>query len=211
MNERRPVWAWFFFAQLALVILASVLATTGHFPVAWFQRSPFDKVGHLLAYGGLSFFGVAFFRHEVRWRVIGLLLIAATLEELSQRAFPRRTFDLGDLAMNIVGISVLGAAAAATLAARARHARSPFATDGRLLDDASTEIRDSTTVDTVLRRQLLEEDQLRRELARTNRTLTFERAALRPVLPSFGLVECGTGAFIFLLLASLIFRCLNAP
>jgi len=121
MNEQRPPWAWLFFAQLALVLGASLLATTGHFPVTLFQRSPFDKVGHLLVYGGLSFFAVAFFGHRHRWRVIICLLVLAILEELSQRALPRRTFDVGDLAMNIIGISTFGLAA--VTAARLRRAR----------------------------------------------------------------------------------------
>ena len=117
MNEQRPAWAWLFFPQLALVIIASVLATTGHFPVALFQRSALDKVGHLLVYGGLSFLGVAFFGRARRWPFVICLLVAATLEEMSQRAFPARTFDLADLAMNVIGILVFGAAAIASLGA----------------------------------------------------------------------------------------------
>jgi VanZ family protein len=121
MNERRPLWAWFFFVQLAAVAVATVLATTGHLPTTVFQRSPVDKIGHLFGYGGLAFFGVAFFGRARRWPIIISLLVAATLEELSQRAFPTRTFDLGDLAMNVLGISVFGAAAAALVEmARAR-------------------------------------------------------------------------------------------
>jgi VanZ family protein len=121
MNERRPVWAWLFFAQLALVVTATVLAATGHFPASTFQRAPADKIGHLVAYGGLAFFAVAFFGRARRWRVVGTLLVVATLEELSQRAFPTRTFDLGDLAMNLIGILVFGAGAARLIAiARAR-------------------------------------------------------------------------------------------
>jgi hypothetical protein len=121
MNEQRPVWALLFFPQLALVIGASMLATTGHFPVTLFQRSPLDKLGHLVAYGGLSFFGVALVGRARRWPFLICLLVAATLEELSQRAFPTRTFDLGDLAMNLIGIALFGAAAAARLATRARR------------------------------------------------------------------------------------------
>jgi VanZ family protein len=120
MNEQRPTWAWLFFAQLALVVAASLLATTGHLPLTLFQRSPFDKAGHLLVYGGLSFFAVAFFGHRYRWRVVIWLLVLASLEELSQRALPRRTFDLGDLAMNVIGISTFGLAAMAAARRRAR-------------------------------------------------------------------------------------------
>ncbi len=86
-------------------------------------RAPLDKVGHLVLYGGLSFFGVALFGRARRWPFLICLLVAATLEEVSQRAFPTRTFDLGDLAMNLIGIAVFGAAAAATLAARGRRSR----------------------------------------------------------------------------------------
>ena len=108
MNETRPRWAWLFFAQLALVVVACVMATAGHFPTVLF-RPPIDKLGHFFAYGLLSFLGVAFFGSARSRTVIVVLLLAATLEELSQRAFPTRTFDLGDLAMNVAGICALGA------------------------------------------------------------------------------------------------------
>lgn len=110
--KQRPLWAWLFFPQLAVVLGASVLASTGHFPVAAFQRWSLDKLGHLLAYGGLSFFAVSFFGGRRCWPVVLVLAAAATGEELSQRLFPARTFDLGDLAMNLAGIGLLGAAAA---------------------------------------------------------------------------------------------------
>ena len=118
MNEQRPLWAWLFLPQLALVVVASVLADTGRFPVAWFQRGSLDKVGHFVFYGGLSFFGVAFFSRARRLVFVVCLLVAATLEEVSQRAFSTRTFDLGDLAMNVAGIWIFAAAAIACLAAR---------------------------------------------------------------------------------------------
>jgi VanZ family protein len=110
MHEPRPRWAWLFFAQLALVVLASALASAGHLPTTVF-RPPVDKLGHLLAFGVLSFLGVSFFGPARRWRVIAVLLVAATADELLQRAFPTRTFDLSDLAMNVVGIVALGVAA----------------------------------------------------------------------------------------------------
>jgi VanZ family protein len=119
MNRRRPRWAWLFFLQLALVIAASALATKGHLPITLFQP-PFDKIGHLVAYGGLSFLGVAFFGAARSTAVVATLLVAAGLEESSQRLFQTRTFDMGDLAMNVVGISVFGAAAAVMFARRRR-------------------------------------------------------------------------------------------
>ncbi len=110
MTDTRPTWAWFFFVHLSLVIAATVLATTGHFPAAVF-RMPFDKIGHLIAYGGLAFLAVAFFGRRRSFRVVAVVVIAATLEEISQRAFPTRTFDLADLAMNWIGIFAGGALA----------------------------------------------------------------------------------------------------
>ena len=58
------------------------------------------------------FLGVGFFGPTRRWPVICSLLIASTIDESSQRLFPTRTFDLGDLAMNVVGIVALGPIAA---------------------------------------------------------------------------------------------------
>jgi len=125
MDTRRPLWAWLFFLQLALVICATVLATRGALPVRVFQP-PVDKLGHLGGYGLLAFLAVSFFGPARRWRVVGVLLLASTLDELSQRAFPTRTFDLGDLAMNVLGIVALGSLAARLLALRDRR-RAPSA------------------------------------------------------------------------------------
>jgi VanZ family protein len=111
MTSRRPIWAWLFFLQIVLVAGASVLATRGALPVQLF-RAPFDKLGHLGAYGLLACLGVSFFGPTRRWRVICVLLVASTLEEISQRAFPTRTFDLGDIAMNVIGIAAMGMIAA---------------------------------------------------------------------------------------------------
>jgi len=129
METKRPRWSYLFFVQIALVVTACVLATRGRFPTSVF-RAPFDKVGHLGAYGGLAFLAVSFFGHGRRWRVLAVLLVAASLEELSQRMFPTRTFDLGDLAVNVVGIVALGLAAAAL--ARRRAGRDRAATLGAL-------------------------------------------------------------------------------
>ncbi len=109
-NQRRFLWTCLFVGQLAAVATASALATAGRLPTTVF-RAPFDRIGHLVAYGGLGFFGVARFGRDRFFRVVAVLIVAATLEELSQRAFPTRTFDLGDLAMNIVGIVAFGLAA----------------------------------------------------------------------------------------------------
>src|SRR3569832_3012814 len=117
MAAGRPLWAYLFFAHLALVIAATVLATRGRFPTTVFQ-APYDKAGHLAAYGGLAFLAVGFFGHARRWRVLAILLAVATAEEFSQRLFPTRTFDVGDLAMNVLGIVGLGMMAAVVVRRR---------------------------------------------------------------------------------------------
>ena len=182
MHPKRPAWSWLFFVQLALVVLATVLATLGRFPPILF-RAPFDKLGHLGAYGLLAFFGVSFFGHARRWPVVVTLLVAATLEELSQRAFPTRTFDLGDLAMNVVGICTLGALAAARLAPRSGPPR-----PGRALPvvDHEEEAPRSEAVDVPLRRQCLEDERLQGEVAAAERALATARAAPRPPEPVTG-------------------------
>jgi len=110
--------------QAALVVVASVLASAGRLPTAVF-RSPVDKLGHLLAFGGLSFLGVSYFGHARRWHVIAILLAAASADELLQIAFPTRTFDLRDLAMNVVGIIAFGVVAARGAAPAAAAAPRP--------------------------------------------------------------------------------------
>jgi hypothetical protein len=209
MNYRRPRWAWLFFFQLALIVTASVLATTGHFPVAIFQRWPLDKLGHLFIYGGLSFLGVAFFGPGRSLQLTIGLLAAATLEEISQRFFPRRTFDLADMAMNLIGISVFGAAAVLGLGRKSRAARQA-APERALLEPRETHATTEPAIDTALHRQLSEEDDLRREVARAHRTLVFERAAINPIKPSLEPFSWGLIAFIVALLSALLFRCVRA-
>src|SRR5262249_44728322 len=91
-------------------VLATVLASAGHLPTTVF-RPPVDKLGHLLAYGVLSFLGVSFFGPARRWRVIAVLLVPAPADARLQRAFPTPTFALSDLPLNVVGIVALGVAA----------------------------------------------------------------------------------------------------
>jgi VanZ family protein len=120
-SGQRPRWAWLLFPHLAGLSGASLLATWNRLPLAAVSRLGLDKVGHLFAFGGLSFFAVGFFG-RARWKVTVLVIAAlSALEEASQRYLPARTFDLGDLAANLIGIAVLGLLAARILA-RARPA-----------------------------------------------------------------------------------------
>ena len=67
-----------------------------------------DKLGHFLLMGSLAF--VVALALPERWKLRGLLILAGllTLEECSQMLFPRRTFDLLDLACSLAGIAVFG-------------------------------------------------------------------------------------------------------
>jgi VanZ family protein len=109
MTSQRPRWAWLFFAQLALLVGASVLAAQGRLPRTVFS-SGFDKLGHFLGLGLLSFLAVAFFG-RARWvRTVLVLAAVSILEELSQAWFPARTVDVRDLVANLAGIVVFGGA-----------------------------------------------------------------------------------------------------
>ena len=107
----RPWWTWLFFVQLAIVVGAGVCASLRILPMALFT-SGIDKLGHFLGLGVLSFLAVSFFGRP-RWRRTVLIIAAASvLEELSQGLLPARTFDLGDMAANLVGIALFGTLAA---------------------------------------------------------------------------------------------------
>jgi VanZ family protein len=102
---------------LFLLFLAWVIysADTGTFPL--FLRKIYgfpggDWVGHFVLYGILAWLAVRAYPHKVtvfRWQIplSALLVISmAALEELSQFWFPRRTPDLIDLSLGVVGITV---------------------------------------------------------------------------------------------------------
>ena len=107
----RPRWTWLFFVQLAIVAGAGVLASARRLPAALFS-SGVDKLGHFLGLGVLAFLAVSFFGRS-RWRrTVVIVAAASVVEELSQRLLPARTFDLGDMAANLVGIALFGTLAA---------------------------------------------------------------------------------------------------
>jgi VanZ family protein len=115
---RRPAWAWLFFLQLFLVAGASVAATLHRLPLPQLSQHGFDKLGHLLAFGLLSFLAVGFFG-AARWRpVVYTLALASALEEFSQRFLPGRTLDGWDLAANFTGIGLCAFAAVALFSRR---------------------------------------------------------------------------------------------
>jgi len=108
MTERRPRWAWLVFPQLAIIVAATVLASKHGLPTAILRRPGADKIGHFLFLGGLSFFAVGFFGRRRWWRTVLALGALSIAEEISQRYFPARTFDLRDIAANLCGVVALG-------------------------------------------------------------------------------------------------------
>jgi VanZ family protein len=96
------------------IILIIVLADTGNLGrLAILNRIPFgDKVGHFVLYGILALLiNLTLFRtvplHTRKWVAIlsgAILALLIGLEELSQRSFSHRTFDLIDLNASYLGV-----------------------------------------------------------------------------------------------------------
>ena len=105
MTNGRPRWAWLLFPQLSIIVAASVLAACHRLPPMALDGG-LDKLGHLVLFGGLSLFAVAFFGRS-RWpAVVGVLGALSACEEASQALFPARTVDVGDLAANLLGLAL---------------------------------------------------------------------------------------------------------
>ena len=82
---------------------------------AWVQTYVSDKWLHFVLVGLLTMllnlsFNLAAVSKWSKWLLWGtsLMLVLATLEEVSQHWFRNRTFDLGDLACNYLGILIIG-------------------------------------------------------------------------------------------------------
>ena len=74
-----------------------------------------DKIGHFLAYGGLTaLFSWAFYRRReltlkrIGWIVVGASLYGVALEYVQWFFFPGRFFEVWDMIANITGASIAG-------------------------------------------------------------------------------------------------------
>ena len=119
------------FALFAMFIVALVLiANSGHggrvFGV--FESIPhYDKIGHFVLMGGLSFLAVAAIAPRLRARprnasttVVAVVAAVVSLEELSQSQFASRTFSTADLLFSLVGILLFGSLAHGVVVRRTR-------------------------------------------------------------------------------------------
>jgi polysaccharide biosynthesis protein VpsQ len=98
----------------ALFIVLIILANTGNLGIlAILYRIPFaDKVGHFILYGILVLLiNLTLFRsmpsQNRNWITLmsgATLALLIGLEELSQRSFSNRTFDLVDLSASYLGV-----------------------------------------------------------------------------------------------------------
>jgi VanZ family protein len=112
--DRRPRWAWWLWAQLAVVLFAGIGAYLGLTRFEFLRWPYMDKVMHFGLYGALAFFLVAWFAERPPVRVVAGLLTIAILDEVVQGLSPARSFDVVDLACTVAGIVVC-----ASLGARA--------------------------------------------------------------------------------------------
>ena len=105
-------WLTILFALFIILII--VLADVGQLGILQtVNRIPFgDKAGHFILYGiliflvNLTLFRSIPFQSRTRIAVTSGLILALLigLEEFSQRNFPSRTFDMGDLTASYLGL-----------------------------------------------------------------------------------------------------------
>ncbi|MDC0741769.1 hypothetical protein [Polyangium mundeleinium] len=113
MQRSVRVWRLALAGYVVLLGIISGLAYARGLPLAVLSTPYLDKVLHFGLLGGASFLARrATGDARVPWIglpagpvVVGLL---ATIEECAQRFSPARTFSLGDLAANLLGVVVLG-------------------------------------------------------------------------------------------------------
>lgn len=96
------------------ILLIIVLADRGQLGIlGWLNLIPFgDKIGHFVLYGILTLLlDLALFRslphldrRLLSLRIAFILALLIGLEELSQLYFPKRSFDLVDLAFSYLGV-----------------------------------------------------------------------------------------------------------
>lgn len=96
--------AWLFWPYLAFIVTVGTLAWLGALPI---DIGSLDKVGHLVMVGLLAALLDLWLRHKslgpVPWAIV-VIGGVSVIDECAQSLSPYRTFDLLDLACNVVGV-----------------------------------------------------------------------------------------------------------
>jgi membrane-associated phospholipid phosphatase len=110
-GNRRAMVSWLLWPQLAFALLVSLMAYLGLIPYAYLTWPYADKVLHMLLIGAVAFW---LYLWLPEWQLqVGLLRLPlaiilpftlAAVEEVLQSWSPLRTFDLIDLASDLVGL-----------------------------------------------------------------------------------------------------------
>jgi VanZ family protein len=97
------VFRWVLFIACVSGVLYAIFRPTP--PEMLFDNS--DKVGHFLAFGGLSLTAFIALKGRFAWVMWGsLVLLAFVLEYLQGVFLPLRTFSLEDSYANVVGVAI---------------------------------------------------------------------------------------------------------
>jgi VanZ family protein len=107
----RPRWAWLLWAQLAIILLATLAAYLDRLNLSLLALPGVDKLLHFVLFGALAFFSVGWWVDRSPWAVLGSLSGLAILEEISQSLSVARTFSLVDLTATLLGVLVFGVVA----------------------------------------------------------------------------------------------------
>lgn len=107
-------WRWLLWPQIALVLVVTEMAYLNLIPRVLQTLPYFDKSMHLLGFGAVTFWLNLWWaphlspRSQIAPLAILLPLAFAIVEESLQSLSPYRTFDLWDLASDLVGIVFFG-------------------------------------------------------------------------------------------------------
>ena len=105
---RRPHWSWLLWAQLAIVVLASLSAYLGFLSLAPLAMAGVDKVLHFTLFGWLAFLAVGWWSTWPAGWIVTAIGVLAIAEEACQGLSAARSFDWLDMAATLSGMALLG-------------------------------------------------------------------------------------------------------
>jgi VanZ family protein len=116
MLRRLPELFFVAFAGFIIFVIIQVNSGRGVPWIGGIGNLPhFDKAGHLLLMGGLSFLAVLAIVPRIKSppkkatiRVVSILILIIAIEEISQSFIPSRTLSLADFFFGVVGATLCG-------------------------------------------------------------------------------------------------------